>query len=50
MLRLIKGLTLFDVHAMMRYVKSIYKKKALYIIENQPEVASDLDIDSTNIG
>jgi peroxiredoxin len=50
MLRILKGLELFDVHVMMHWVKSIYQKKVQNIIDNDNELANDIDIDSTNIG
>lgn len=50
MLRLIKGLSLFDVHEMMKYLKSLYMKKVQYIIDTDRELANDCDIDNTGIG
>jgi hypothetical protein len=50
MLRVIKGLSLFDVHKMMKHVKSIFHKKVKFIIDTDNELANDIDRDSTNIG
>ena len=50
MLRLPKGLELFDVHEMMKYVKSLYQKKVQYIIDNDRDLANDMDVDNTGIG
>ena len=50
MLRLPKGLSLFDVHEMMKYVKSFYMKHIQDIIDTDPELANDSDVDNTGIG
>ena len=50
MLRIIKGFVLFDVPDMMAFVKSQYQKKLQVIVDNDPELANDIDQDNTNIG
>jgi hypothetical protein len=50
MLRIPKGLSLFDVHVMMKYVKSVYQKRVQYIIDNDNQLANDCDVDNTGIG
>jgi hypothetical protein len=50
MLRIIKGFVLFDVPDMMAFVKRQYQKKLQVIVDNDPELANDIDQDNTNIG
>ena len=50
MLRLIKGFSLFDVHDMMKHVKRYYHGKTQNIIDYDPELAENKDVDNTNIG
>ena len=43
MLRIIKGFVLFDVPDMMAFVKAQYQKKLQVIVDNDPELANDID-------
>jgi hypothetical protein len=50
MCRVIKGMSLLDVHEIMKWIKNKYIKRVQYIIETDIELANDCDIDNTGIG
>jgi hypothetical protein len=50
MLRLFKGFKLFNVHKIMSMVKEFYHRRTQSIVDNYPDLANDIDIDTNGIG
>jgi len=49
MIRLHKGFKLFDVPKLMGFIKSLFMKNLLYIVENDKELANNREIGNNNI-
>ena len=49
-IRLKKGLKLFNANKIMDVVKKMYKDQLLYVIENRPDISNDFNLDNNNIG
>jgi hypothetical protein len=50
MCRVIKGMSLLNVHRIMKWIKAMYLKRVKFIIDTDMDLANDMDIDNTGIG
>lgn len=50
LIRIFNGLKVFQVRSIMSYIDKYFQAKLDNIIENDPELAEDKNVDSTNIG
>lgn len=50
LIRIFNGIKVFKVRSIMSYIENYFHTKLDNIIENDPELAEDKNVDSTNIG